>query len=177
MINSGADVNACTYEYENCTPLILACQTGNSVNCFLQNGANVDFQDNYGRTALHYAMWSRCNSFDNVSALISYGADINTTDKLRKYTPLMVASTFWDVKEVTFLIEHGAKVDLQDHNGDTALHYAARGSKNMSANFCTLLTAGASFLCKNSQGLTPLLEASKKGNIEIVECLIKQPER
>ena len=177
LINSGANVNACTYEYEKCTPLILACETGNSVNCFLQNGANVDFQDNRGKTALHYAVWSyvHCNSFDNLSALISYGADTNTTD-LHKRTPLMVASKICGVKEVTLLIEHGAKVDLQDRNGDTALHYAGRGSKNMSANFCRLLTAGASFLCKNSQGLTPLLEASEKGNIEIVECLIKQPE-
>ena len=177
LINSGANVNACTYEYEKCTPLILACETGNSVNCFLQNGANVDFQNNHGKTALHYAVWSyvHCNSFDNLSALISYGADINTTD-LHKRTPLMVASKYCGVKEVTLLIEHGAKVDLQDRNGDTALHYAGRGLKNMSANFRRLLTAGASFLCKNSQGLTPLLEASKTGNIEIVECLIKQPE-
>ena len=74
------------------------------------------------------------------------------------------------------LIEHGAKVELQDQNGDTALHYAARVGKETSANFCKLLTAGASLLCENSQGLTPLLEASNRGNIEIVECVIKQSE-
>ena len=80
------------------------------------------------------------------------------------------------MEEVTLLIEHGAKVELQDQNGDTALHYAARVGKETSANFCKLLTAGASLLCENSQGLTPLLEASNRGNIEIVECAIKQPE-
>ena len=29
---------------------------------------------------------------------------------------------------VTFLIEHGADLDLQDKDGDTALHYAASSS-------------------------------------------------
>ena len=183
LIDSGANVNALTND--NRTPLMLACESGNFVNCLLQEGANVDFQDNDGQTALNLAICSECNCFDNLSSLIRYGADVNTAD-IRKCTPLMRASKFCDLKEVTLLIEHGAKVELQDQNGDTALHYAARVEKptgvlrptflRPSTNFCKLLTAGASLLCENSQGLTPLLEASNKGNIEIVECVIKQPE-
>ena len=173
LIDSGANVNALTKK--KYTPLMLACDSGNYVNFLLRKGANVDFQDDYGQTALYHAIYSECNSFDNLSSLIRYGADVNTSE-LCKCTPLMIASSICDVKEVTLLIEHGAKVDLQDQNGDTALHYAARVEDKTSANFCRLLTAGASFLCKNSQGLTPLLEASNKGNIEIVECVIKQPE-
>ena len=173
LIDSGANVNALTND--NRTPLMLACESGNLVNCLLQKGANVDFQDNDGQTALYHAIGGECNCFDNLSSLIRYEADVNTTD-IRKCTPLMRASEICDVKEVTLLIEHGAKVELQDQNGDTALHYAARVEKETSANFCKLLTAGASLLCENSQGLTPLLEASNRGNIEIVECVIKQPE-
>ena len=173
LIDSEANVNALTNE--NHTPLMLACESGNLVNCLLQKGAYVDFQDNDGQTALYLAICSECNCFDNLSSLIRYGADVNTAD-IRKCTPLMRASKFCDVKEVTLLIEHGAKVELQDQNGDTALHYAARVEKETCANFCKLLTAGASLLCENSQGLTPLLEASNRGNIEIVECVIKQSE-
>ena len=173
LIDSGANVNALTND--NRTPLMLACESGNLVNCLLQSGAYVDFQDDDGQTALYLATYSECNCFDNLSSLIRYGADVNTAD-IRKCTPLMRASQFCDVEEVTLLIEHGAKVELQDQNGDTALHYAARVGKETSANFCKLLTAGASLLCENSQGLTPLLEASNRGNIEIVECAIKQPE-
>ena len=173
LIDSGANVNALTND--NRTPLMLACESGNLVNCLLQSGAYVDFQDDDGQTALYLATYSECNCFDNLSSLIRYGADFNTAD-IRKCTPLMRASQFCDVEEVTLLIEHGAKVELQDQNGDTALHYAARVEKETSANFCKLLTAGASLLCENSQGLTPLLEASNRGNIEIVECAIKQPE-
>ena len=173
LIDSGANVNGLTND--NRTPLMLACESGNLVNCLLQNGAYVDFQDDDGQTALYLATYSECNCFDNLSSLIRYGADVNTAD-IRKCTPLMRASQFCDVEEVTLLIEHGAKVELQDQNGDTALHYAARVGKETSANFCKLLTAGASLLCENSQGLTPLLEASNRGNIEIVECVIKQSE-
>ena len=173
LIDSGANINALTND--NRTPLMLACESGNLVNCLLQSGAYVDFQDDDGQTALYLATYSECNCFDNLSSLIRYGADVNTAD-IRKCTPLMRASQFCDVEEVTLLIEHGAKVELQDQNGDTALHYAARVGKETSANFCKLLTAGASLLCENSQGLTPLLEASNRGNIEIVECVIKQSE-
>ena len=173
LIASGANVNALTNN--NRTPLMLACESGNLVNCLLQKGANVDFQDNDGQAALYHAIGSECNCFENLSSLIRYGADVNTSDAL-KCTPLMMASLICDVKEVTLLIEHGAKVDLQDEDGDTALHYAARVEDKTSANFCRLLTAGASFLCENSERLTPLLEASDEGNIEIVECVIKQPE-
>ena len=173
LIDNGANVNALTID--NRTPLMLACESGNLVNCLLQNGAYVDFQDDDGQTALYLATYSECNCFDNLSSLIRYGADVNTAD-IRKCTPLMRASQFCDVEEVTLLIEHGAKVELQDQNGDTALHYAACAVKKTSANFCKLLTAGASLLCENSQGLTPLLDLSNEGNIEIVECAIKQPE-
>ena len=173
LIDSRANVNALTDD--NRTPLMLACEYGHLVNCLLQNGAYVDFQDDDGQTALYLATYSERNRFDNLSSLIRYGADVNTAD-IRKCTPLMQASQFCDVEEVTLLIEHGAKVELQDQNGDTALHYAARVEKATSANLCKLLTAGASLLCENSQGLTPLLDTSNEGNIEIVECLIKQPE-
>ena len=39
-------------------------------------------------------------------------------------TPLMTASKCGHVSAVTFLVEHGANMDLQDKEGNTALHYA-----------------------------------------------------
>ena len=75
---------------------------------------------------------------------------------------------------VTYLIEHGANIDLQDKNGNTALHHAVSVT-----NFCDmidlLVTGGASHIC-NNQGLTPLLLVSDRGNVAVVEHLIKRPE-
>ena len=77
------------------------------------------------------------------------------------------------------LIENGAKVDLQDTNGNNALHHAVLNSYDShpyTPEIClALLTAKASNLC-NSQGWTPLLLASKNCIKSAVEILIKHPE-
>ena len=77
------------------------------------------------------------------------------------------------VKAVTFLIEHGANVDLQDNNGDTALHYAV--TFDFPEIVKMLLNLGASDMC-NNKGLTPLHQASISASIGVVEYLIKRPE-
>ena len=87
----------------------------------------------------------------------------------------MIASSLENVNLVDFLIEHGANMDLQDTNGDTALHYAVRALGNSTEIVHKLLSVGASQLC-NNQGLTPLLSASDKCNISVVEYLITRPE-
>ena len=40
----------------------------------------------------------------------------------------MIAGAKGHVNAVTFLIEHGANIDLQNKNGDTALLYAVNGN-------------------------------------------------
>ena len=51
----------------------------------------MDLQDNYGKTALHYALGSLNFLFEILCCLIQKGADVNTgsNDKL---TPLMIAA-------------------------------------------------------------------------------------
>ena len=88
----------------------------------------------------------------------------------------MQATCHGSLREVNLLIEHGANVDFQDQNGDTALHYAAHCCDRYSEEIVSvLLTGGASHLC-NNHGLTPLLAACNKGNTVMVEHLIKAPE-
>ena len=77
-----------------------------------------------------------------------------------------------DIRSEKFklLIENaGANVDLQDKSGNTALHYAVNSVRpKMSV---ILVDAGASQLC-NSQGLTPLLAASKNGDLSMVDYFL-----
>jgi len=177
LLNHGADINApMNGKY---TPLMMACRSQHVrlVNFLLQQGANVHLKDKDGKTALHFA----CETFswkpascDLLNCLTENGADINALRK-DNGTPLMVVSSCGGVDQITFLIKRGANVHLQDKNGDTALHHAARNMNNPLEIVCALTAAGASQMC-NNQGLTPLLVASSIGNNAAVEELLKNQE-
>lgn len=177
LLNHGADINAPMNG--KCTPLMMACRSHHVslplVNFLLQQGANVHLKDKDGKTALHFACENRSwkpASCDLLNCLTENGADINALRKDNS-TPLMVASSCGGVDQITFLIKRGANVHLQDKNGDTALHHAARN--NSLETVCALTAAGASQMC-NNQGLTPLLVASSIGHNAAVEELLKNQE-
>ena len=175
LIGRGADVNARTNNRD--TPLMKAAAKGdiNAVSSLVKCGANVDLQGKTGQTALHYAvLGSQASICEILSCLIKNGADVNA-HTFRNETPLMFASDDGNVNVVTFLIKHGADVGLQDKDGNTALHYAARYSDNPPEIVETLLNLGASHMC-NHQGLTPLHQACIARNIEVVDYLIQRPE-
>ena len=175
LIGRGADVNARTNNRD--TPLMKAAAKGdiNAVSSLVKCGANVDLQGKTGQTALHYAVLGpQASICEILSCLIKNGADVNA-HTFRNETPLMFASDDGNVNVVTFLIKHGADVGLQDKDGNTALHYAARYSDNPPEIVETLLNLGASHMC-NHQGLTPLHQACIARNIEVVDYLIQRPE-
>ena len=154
---------------------MIACQSHDirTINFLLNKGADVNLQDRDGQSALHFA------SSDICYWLIQNLADVNMCDN-HNCTPLMQASSKSDVKKVAMLIENGAKVDLQDGNGNTALHHAVLNSYDSHEYTpeicCALLTAKASIHLCNSQGWTPLLLASENCIKSAVEILIKHPE-
>ena len=161
FIENKADVDARTGNC-HCTLLIVVSKYGhtNAVNVLLQYGANVALTDKSGRTALHFAAGSSDNSCEILRCLIENGADI---DKGRNdnQTPLMIAAQKGHVSVATFLIEHGANVDLQDENGNTALHHTLYGS-DVSCEILSCLTgSGADVNGLNKVKHTPLMIAAK----------------
>ena len=173
FIENKADVDARTGNC-HCTLLIVASKYGhtNAVNVLLQYGANVALTDKSGRTALHFAAGSSDNSCEILRCLIENGADI---DKVRNdnQTPLMIAAQKGHVSVATFLIEHGANVDLQDENGNTALHHTLYGS-DVSCEILSCLTgSGADVNGVNKVKHTPLMIAAIRGHINALTLLIK----
>ena len=173
LVHNGADVNLFTSINKH-TPLMSACQFHNmdAINVLLNKGADVNLQDRDGKSALHFACSDICYW------LIQNLADVNMCDN-HNCTPLMQASSKSDVKKVAMLVENQAKVDLQDMNGNTALHHAMHNSYHSHEYTpeicCALLTAKASIHLCNSQGWTPLLLASENCIKSVVEILIKHP--
>ena len=158
---------------EGCTPLWAAAVSGflDVVKLLIEQYAEVDGRTSKGSTPLRAATCQ--GHLDIVRCLVESGADVNARKYDDKSTLLTGACYFGHLSVVTYLIDKGAIIDLQDKEGNTALHDAAhRGHLEIVSQ---LLVLGASQL-PNNQGLTPLLYACDKGSNEIVEYLIKRPE-
>lgn len=93
-----------------------------TVGVLLAKGADVNARDHRQDTALHYAAGVFGNR-EMVAALIAAGADVNAADT-NGQTPLMWAARWGDAKRVQALIKAGAKPDLRDGKGLSALDYA-----------------------------------------------------
>lgn len=175
LIAKGADVLIRNKEEE--TPLHAAVAhmvAGNSkiqmdvFDLLLGNGAQVNAQDNGGRTALHWAAHLRDKEI--AQWLIAKGADVNAkqTGDFAGITPL-----FWaENKDIaTLLIVHGADSKAKAMNDYTPLHAAAGNNKKDIVEL--LITKGVDVNAKDKDGRTPLSYAVENKHNEIVELLRK----
>lgn len=72
---------------------------------------------------------------------------------------------------VVWLVEHGAKINMTDTFGNTALHYASR-VKNGVVITQLILEKGISVNSQNKEGGTPILQAAVNNNSDTVKFLI-----
>ena len=93
----------------------------------MDEGGNVNLQDEPGMTPLHHAVngnWDGTN-FDTINLLINRGADVNAIDDTH-HTPLHMASNE-EIAEL--LINNGANVNAKTkRTGETLLFSAASGA-------------------------------------------------
>lgn len=146
LLEAGAEVNAADQQGE--TALSEAAFAGEEALgvALLRKGARADTRDRYGKTPICYA--AARGAAGLVAALLDAGVDVNA-----RYggdlTALMWAAGHPDltateraVATVKALIAHGAKVDLVDDRGRSALMIAAGLNRFETAR--ALLAAGAS---------------------------------
>ena len=174
LMENGADVDAITFDDR--TPLMIAAQRGDTeVATFLiEHGANVGLSDKTGATALCHALSCLGNFCEVMSCLIENGADINACTS---YNPLMMACENNQLNAVTFLIEHGAIVNLQDKKGQTALHHAIQANSGFHEPYEVLdclIQNGADVNTQSNEGRTPLMKAIGLSKVNIATFLIKQ---
>jgi len=112
-----------------------------------------------------------------INQLLQSGIDINIQHKTTGTTVLMIASSYYYYdKIVEFLINKGAKLNLQDNEGKTALLWAA---SNSLPNAEILVAKGANVNITANDGMTPYLQAtlgvsSGKVTIEMCDLLRKK---
>ena len=168
--------------YEN--QLVIAVHDNDieRVKQLIGQGADVNAKDkNEGEAALHLAV--QRGEINIVELLLNAGARANSRDRSRR-TPLMLIAEDYESDEdesesrpsqsaeiFRLLIAHGAKVNLLDSEGMSALMYAARNESP--ALLRLLITHKADVDLQAKNGRTALMEAVDAGETENVKTLLE----
>jgi ankyrin repeat protein len=125
----GADPNVMTSD--GYTALMIASANGrlDLISALVAKGANVNAQDNYGKTALmcaceeQFAVPPRERRTEVVRALLKAGADPNRRDKVGT-TALMISAECGQTEIIRLLLSAGADPDAQNAAGASCLQFA-----------------------------------------------------
>ena len=86
---------------------------------FVKTKKDINYKDDKGNTVLHQLVSIKQESLDAINVLLSNGANINAQNNAGM-TPLMMVNRF-NEKMALRLLKAGAKVNLRDKEGKTAL--------------------------------------------------------
>jgi ankyrin repeat protein len=196
-----AGMGANTRYKANTTPLMEAClfERVDIVKVLLGGGADVNAKDDFGRTALIFAIQNggqtsivkalldrgadanatladgrtplmlSIDSPDIVKALVEKGADINAKNRDTGESVLMTMVLADNPESVKSLLARDANVNAKDDRGVTALMFAASNNKIVIAKL--LLQKGADVNIKADNGETALLMAKRNGFSTMMQLL------
>jgi len=139
------------------------------VTYLIENGAEVDCQDNEGRTPLMNA--SAKGHLDTVKLLVQAGAEPNKKARNGIATAVLMAFANGNIQVFEYLIKSGGDINFTDPNGGTYL-IGATIDINLPL-IRVLLANGVNINAQNNQGINALMVASRMGYVEIVELLLK----
>ncbi len=202
LLAAGAIINS--RNHNNITPLHMAAEKGNLelVQLLHQSGADLSLASNYGFTALHFAAHKK--QWHVVHWLIeTTKMDPNLIDNKNR-TPALFAAKFNEPKELLWLLLRGAKLNgesqkvilsaaeynewesvetlmlhgisplLQNENGNSVLHFAARKGNKSIFKLAHKLMKHTDFLNqKNKDGGTPILEAASYQQWDLVNWMLR----
>ena len=160
-------------ESEEIIPLDLhaACLIGEieSVEDFIRQKIDLNKLNRGGWTPLMYAAYV---GRDNVlKTLLAANTEVDIQSKKHGQTALMLASYCASEAIIYFLLQHGACINLQDHDGRTSLFHAVKQSHQSAVKL--LATHGADVnLSEYNNGLSPIMEAAKSGHENIFSILL-----
>lgn len=140
------------------------------VKKLLQAGANADYQDEYGTTALMDACAK--GHIETVEVLLAHGADPNLCGLIHPtigVTALMGAASGDHPVIVQKLLGAGVAVNARDDLGETALHRATAEGPLESVKM--LVEAGAELNARSYGGMTALSYAQEREDEDMVSFL------
>ncbi|XP_059153281.1 uncharacterized protein LOC131939048 [Physella acuta] len=171
LLQHGADING--VDAIGCTGLMKLVEKDGSkriMKQLLYNGISINKTDRSGKTALHLAVKNKC--FQNARFLLKYGADCEKRCNMG-HTVLIESVVAGDLDWVQTLLDHGVDTEAVDVSGNTALCRAADTFEDNAHLVRLLIKAGAKVNHPNTSGLTPLMVAAQRLNVETVEVLLE----
>ena len=184
LLAAGADINGYSQKKYSLsakpvTPILTAVYNHcpKSVAILLGKGADPNFADRDGYTALHHiaSSWSQKRMAATVDQLLAAGADINARDKLGR-TPLMMTAYAGekDPDPETIFLTRGADPNLADRGGNTFIYQLVAGAsrKDPAPIIANLIKSGAAVDQSNDIKTTPLMLAVKKRKINCIKQLL-----
>jgi hypothetical protein len=169
LIGENVDVNR-KDENVGTIPLHLAVQEGKTeiVELLLGAGAKVNARDQSRRTPLMLV-----SSYYDPGALEApdYTEDENASQEINGEAQMLPAGESPSTAIFGLLIKYGAKVDLRDSGGTTALMYAAQRGQDRILKL--LLSHRADINARSKTGRTALMDAVEEGQIKCVRALLE----
>ncbi len=129
LLRAGANPNV--VDAPNNTPLMISLLEPGVIShkgaaeMLLKYGADVNFTDRIGTTALHHAV--DLDAVEFIDLLLKNGANVNAKDESLR-TPLSNAVRSGHYSSVQLLLARGADVGIQNKEGKTAIMIAREGS-------------------------------------------------
>ena len=122
----------------------------------LEAGANREAQDGTRSTPLLLAVWRE----ETTNCMLEYEVNVEAT-KVTGLQPIHIAVRELPVAIVQQLIDRGAKLPARDNAGDTALHWAADGTKIDNIRY--IFETGFDTNTRANDGRTALHQAARHG--------------
>uniref|UniRef100_A0A146LN40 Putative ankyrin repeat protein FPV162 n=1 Tax=Lygus hesperus TaxID=30085 RepID=A0A146LN40_LYGHE len=127
------------------------------IEAILKGGANVNVQDCYGNTPIHYAVRDESTTnMKGIRKLLLAGANLNITNSLGM-APLHIVCSNGGHFLAKTLLDFGADVNLKDGESNTPLHIAQAANENASSICRVLVENGADLAAKNCRNATPFV--------------------
>lgn len=183
LVNAGANLNlqtnkgwAALHYTANALERGNRKQDAEIINVLLSKNPNLNLKTDAGYTPLHLSV---ANKRPEVrKPLLAKKANPNSHIVSNQWTPLMSAVYDGDIEAVKDLLKAGAKLDVRDDTGWTALHFTAnsyeKGNRNKDAEIAKLLIdAKASLEITNHQGRTPFALALANNRRPVQDVLLR----
>ncbi|KAK4750829.1 hypothetical protein SAY87_004311 [Trapa incisa] len=162
LVGAGSDPRMT--DYNGRSPLHVSASRGQEkiVSFLIEQGVALDCTDNFGNTPLLEAIK---NGHDHVASLLFKAGALLTMDDTGDFLCKIVMRK--DVDLLKRLLAHGINPSARNYDYRTPLHIAASEGSYLVARL--LLESGASILCKDRWGNTPIDDAHLIGDKNLIK--------